>query len=131
MSRFTHLVQKSWDSSHSSGLAGRNGGHLTPAAFSGFHARATKYGPEEAKRGYALEAHTTSSLTRLIQDHGWTDYVDLVHGGHIDLLFSDQEVEVSQGDREAAVGAGWSLDGVLVLNKEEVEAVSVDHYVSG
>lgn len=123
MSRFINLDRK--------GLVivfcgpGRNGGHLTPAAFSDFHARVTKYGPEEAKRSYALEAHTSSSLVRLIQDHGWADDVDLVHGGHIDLLFTDQEVEEAQRDREAAADAGWPLDGVVDLTRDEVEAVSI------
>lgn len=109
--------------------AGRNGGHITPAAFFEFHARATKYGPEEAKRSYALEAHTASSLVRLIHDHGWTDDVDLVHGGHISLLFSDKQVEKAWRDREAAADAGWSLDDVVVLSKEEVEAVIVWRFV--
>ncbi|KAH0836901.1 FAD dependent oxidoreductase-domain-containing protein [Lanmaoa asiatica] len=110
------------------GATGRNGGHLTPAAFSNFHARAAEYGPEEAKRSYALEAHTASSLVRFIQDHGWTHDVDLVHGGHIDLLFSDQEVEEARRDRKAAEDAGWSLDGVVTLSKEEVEATFGAHY---
>ncbi|KAG8221193.1 FAD dependent oxidoreductase-domain-containing protein [Butyriboletus roseoflavus] len=106
----------------------RNGGHLTPAAFSEFHARTTKYGPEEAKRSYAMEDHTTSLLVRLIQEHGWTDGVDLVHGGHVELLFSDLEVEEARQDREAAKDAGWSLEGVVALSKEEVEATFGVHY---
>ncbi|KAF8141326.1 FAD dependent oxidoreductase [Boletus edulis] len=110
------------------GATGRNGGHLTPAAFSEFHDRASKYGPEEAKRSYALEAHTASSLVRIIQDHGWVNDVDLVHGGHIKLLCSDQQVESAQRDREAAVDAGWSLEGTLGLSKEEVEATFGAHY---
>ncbi|KAG6381864.1 FAD dependent oxidoreductase [Boletus reticuloceps] len=110
------------------GATGRNGGHLTPAAFSEFHDRASKYGPEEAKRSNTLEAHTASSLVRIIQDHGWVNDVDLVHGGHIKLLCSDQQVESAQRDREAAVDAGWSLDGVLALSKEEVEATFGAHY---
>lgn len=48
-----------------------------------------------------------------------------MNGGHVDLLFSDQEVEEARRDREAAADAGWSLDGVVMFNKEEVEAVSV------
>ena len=60
---------------------------------------------------------------RLIRDHGWTDDVDLVQGGRIDLLFTDQEVEEAQRDREAASRAGWPLDGVVTLAKDEVEAV--------
>ena len=107
---------------------GRNGGHLTPAAFSGFDARMTAYGPDEAKRSYALEAYTTSSFVNLIREHGWTNDVDLVDGGHIDLLFTDQHVKETQRDREAAVRAGWSLDGVVELSQEEVEVVSAAHH---
>ena len=103
---------------------GRNGGHLTPAAFSGFDARTTKYGIDEARRSYALEAHTASTLLRLIRTCGWTNDVDLVDGGHVDLLFTDQHVGQIKRDCEAAVRAGWSLDGVVDLSQEEVEAVS-------
>ena len=60
----------------------------------------------------------------LIQDNGWTDDVDLVHGGHIDLFFSDLEIKKAQRDREVAADAGWSLEGVVALSEEEVETVS-------
>jgi hypothetical protein len=76
-----------------------------------------------------LEAHTASSLVRLIQNHGWTDDLDLVHGGRISLLFADQDLEEACRDREAAADAGWSLDGVVALSKEEVEDVSIWRFV--
>ena len=107
---------------------GRNGGHLTPAAFSGFNARTTTYGPDEARRSYALEAYTTSSFVNLIREHGWTNDVDLVDGGHTDLLFTDRHIKETQRDCEAAVRAGWSLDGVIELSQEEVEVVSAVHH---
>ena len=65
---------------------------------------------------------------RLIQEHGWTDDVDLVNGGRVDLLLSDRELELVRRDREAATDAGWSLDDVLDLSTEEVEAVSVCNF---
>ncbi|KAG9308140.1 FAD dependent oxidoreductase [Chiua virens] len=106
----------------------RNGGHLTPASIHDFHGRAVKYGPEEAKKSCALEVHTASSLVDIIREQGWTNDVDLVHGDRIDLLFTDKEVEEARRDREAAVDAGWSLDGVAFLSKEEIEARFGAHY---
>ncbi|KIJ65352.1 hypothetical protein HYDPIDRAFT_174844 [Hydnomerulius pinastri MD-312] len=99
----------------------RNGGHLTPAAFSEFAARNDKFGPEEAKRSYALEAHTASSLVRIIEENRWTEDVDLVNGGHIDLLFTDDEVNEANRDLDAARKEGLSLEGVTWLEKEEVK----------
>ncbi|KIJ21232.1 hypothetical protein PAXINDRAFT_7005 [Paxillus involutus ATCC 200175] len=105
-----------------SGATGRNGGHLTPEAYLEFDSRVSKFGVDEAKRSYALEAYTTSSLVDIIENNGWTNDVDLVDGGHIYLLFTDEEIKESERDMEAAKSAGWSLDGVTWLDKEVVEA---------
>ncbi|KAF8839382.1 FAD dependent oxidoreductase [Paxillus ammoniavirescens] len=105
-----------------SGATGRNGGHLTPSAYSRFDSRVSRFGVDEAKRSYVLEAYTTSSLVDIIENNGWTKDVDLVDGGHITLLFTDEEIKEVERDIEAAKSAGWSLDGVTWLDKEVVQA---------
>ncbi|KAF9233717.1 FAD dependent oxidoreductase [Melanogaster broomeanus] len=104
------------------GATGRNGGHLTPAAYEGFDNRISKFGVEEATRSYALEAYTASSLVDIIERYQWTDDVDLVDGGHISLLFTSEEIEEAERDIDAAKRAGWSLEGVTWLDKGVVEA---------
>ncbi|KIK77944.1 hypothetical protein PAXRUDRAFT_834789 [Paxillus rubicundulus Ve08.2h10] len=105
-----------------SGATGRNGGHLTPEAYLEFDSRVSKFGVDEAKRSYALEAYTTSSLINIIENNGWSNDIDLVDGGHVYLLFTDEEIKETERDMEAAKSAGWSLEGVTWLDKEVVEA---------
>ncbi|EGN96963.1 hypothetical protein SERLA73DRAFT_185222 [Serpula lacrymans var. lacrymans S7.3] len=105
-----------------SGATGRNGGHLTPAAFFDFKRHVTEYGTDEAIRSLALEAHTASSLVSIINAHGLEEKVDLVEGGHIDLLITEKEVEDARDDYEAAEKAGVDLRNVQWMSKEEMQA---------
>ncbi|KAF9224266.1 FAD dependent oxidoreductase [Gyrodon lividus] len=104
------------------GATGRNGGHLTPAAYAKFDNRVSRFGAEEAKRSYALEAHTASSLVDIIENNGWTNDVDLVDGGHINLLFTHEEIKEAERDIDAAKRVGWSLEGLTWLDKGVVKA---------
>ena len=87
------------------------------------------YNPEEVKRCFALEKHTVSSLVSLIEHNGWTEYVDLVEGGHNVLLFSDDEERTAKEDWEMAVEAGMvTKDQITWSTKEETEKVCIVVY---
>ncbi|KAG1747870.1 FAD dependent oxidoreductase [Suillus paluster] len=104
-----------------SGATGRNGGHLTPAAFLGFAQRQALFGMVEATKSYELEQHTTSLLVKIIEENGWTSDIDLVEGGHINLLFTEKEEKEANKDYEMARQAQLNLDGIEWLPKEIVE----------
>ncbi|KAH7923698.1 FAD dependent oxidoreductase [Leucogyrophana mollusca] len=103
-----------------SGATGRNGGHLTPAAFLDFATRAREYGTAEAVRSYALEEHTAASLVSITEAHGLSSNVDLVEGGHISLLLTDLEVKEAREDYEAAEGH-LDLTRVEWVDKETMQ----------
>ncbi|KZT07172.1 FAD dependent oxidoreductase [Laetiporus sulphureus 93-53] len=105
-----------------SGATGRNGGHLTPAVFSGFKQLAASFGTDDALRAFALEHHTASSILQIIKDHTLESAVDLVEGGHVDLMFSPEEVADVQADYDAAKLAGIDLSNVEWMDKAEVES---------
>lgn len=104
---------------------GRNGGHLTPACFFKFSGREEKYGIDEAIRSSAVEAYTASSLVDIIERHGWSEEVDLVNGGNVSLLFTQDETETIERDFERAKSAGLNLEGVQWLTAEEVNRVRI------
>ncbi|OAX38307.1 FAD dependent oxidoreductase [Rhizopogon vinicolor AM-OR11-026] len=105
-----------------SGATGRNGGHLTPAAFLEFARRHALFDTVEAKKSYEFEQHTTSLLVKIIEENGWASDVDLVEGGHISLLFTEKEEEDAKKDYEMARQAQLDLDGVEWVPKETVQA---------
>lgn len=106
-------------------FAGRNGGHLTPAAFLHFAQRQALFDTVEAKKSYELEQHTTSLLLKIIEENGWTSDIDLVEGGHISLLFTKKEEEYAHKDYEMARQAGFDLDDIEWLPKEKVQKVVI------
>lgn len=103
-----------------SAFLGRNGGHLTPACFFKFAGREEKYGIDEAIRSSAVEAYTASSLVDIIEKHDWSKEVDLVDGGNVSLLFTQDETETIERDFERAKSAGLNLEGVQWLTAGEV-----------
>ncbi|KAH7914955.1 FAD dependent oxidoreductase [Hygrophoropsis aurantiaca] len=115
-----------------SGATGRNGGHLTPAAFLSFASRAAAYGTQDAARSYALEAHVTSDLVRIVQEQAWVDEVDLVDNGHIGVFMTPEEEADAKLDWDAAnatcngKGTGMEpyLRGVEWLSRERM----IDEY---
>ncbi|KAG1816222.1 FAD dependent oxidoreductase [Suillus variegatus] len=102
-------------------FAGRNGGHLTPAAFLEFAQRQALFDTVEAIKSYKLEQHTASLLVKIIEENGWASDVDLVEGGHINLLFTEKEAENAHKDFDTASQAQLNLDDVEWLSKEELE----------
>ncbi|EJC99722.1 DAO-domain-containing protein [Fomitiporia mediterranea MF3/22] len=103
-----------------SGATGRNGGHLTPATFLDFARLAKEMGVEEAKKQFALEDHSADSLVEIIKANRLEDIVDLVSGGHIQLCFTDEELEGVRVDYERAKESGLDVSTVTFLTKEEV-----------
>ncbi|KAL4065747.1 FAD dependent oxidoreductase [Scleroderma yunnanense] len=98
----------------------RNGGQLTPEYFFEFIEREERYGVDEAIRSSAVEAYTTSSLIDIIERHGWTEDVDLVNGGHICLLSTQDQMKVLETDFERAKSVGVDVAGVQWFTEEEV-----------
>ncbi|CCL99502.1 uncharacterized protein FIBRA_01520 [Fibroporia radiculosa] len=105
-----------------SGATGRNGGHLTPIAFRDFRPAATAHGTDEALRWLALERHTATEIVKIIQEHELEQTVDLVEGGHIDLMFTPEEVADMKADYEAAKEAGVDLNNVRWFDEAEMKA---------
>ncbi|KAG8848522.1 hypothetical protein FRC20_002532 [Serendipita sp. 405] len=105
-----------------SGATGRNGGHLTAAISHNYSSLAKLYSPEEVRRCFALEEHTTTAILSLIEKYGWADYVDLVEGGHCVLLFSEREAREAKEDWKKAIEAGVTTkDQVQWLTTEETK----------
>lgn len=105
-------------------VSGRNGGHLTPWVFRDFSPHATAFGNDEALRGIRLEQHTAAEIVRIIKEHKLESAVDLVEGGHIDLMFNAEEVADMRTDYEAAKAAGANVDTVRWMDEDEMIAVS-------
>ncbi|KAF9013800.1 FAD dependent oxidoreductase [Hymenopellis radicata] len=111
-----------------SGATGRNGGHLTTAVFEAFSAQAKLYGIEQAVRGYELENYTARAIVKIIEDHGLANTVDLVHGGHATLFFTEEEEHQSREDFRQAKEAGIDLTSVRWYTKEEMHKVHRTYY---
>ena len=80
-------------------------------------------GPTEAKKQYYLEQHTAKSIVSIADANNWTEEVDLVNGGHIQLLVTNEEVEEARADYEAAADSGLDVDAVTRVTEEEMYAV--------
>ncbi|KAH9893649.1 FAD dependent oxidoreductase [Cubamyces lactineus] len=104
-----------------SGATGRNGGHLTAAAFEDFTAHSALFGTDDAKRAIALEQRTVSQIVNLVKQSGNEGALDLVPGGRVNLLFTEPEVVQARIDLEAAKAAGIDVSHVDFLTKEQVE----------
>ncbi|KAF8645987.1 hypothetical protein AX16_007414 [Volvariella volvacea WC 439] len=104
-----------------SGATGRNGGHLTPFVFIGFHRRELLWGTREAVKGFALEKYVSDEVVKILKEEGLGEKVDLVEGGHITLLVTEEEESAIRKDYEAAKKAGdVDLDRVEWVSKEEM-----------
>lgn len=77
-------------------------------------------GLTEAKKQYALEQHTAEHITSIVDSGRWSDDVDLVNGGHVQMLVTDEEVDETRADYEAAADAGLKLASVSWISKEEM-----------
>lgn len=105
---------------------GRNGGHLVRNVFNSFISRQASHNTSEAIKTYLLEKYTADSLVNFISTRGLQDEVDLVEGGHITLLRTEQEEIDARNDYEAAKAAGLIAEGemgVRWLGNEELQKV--------
>ena len=80
-------------------------------------------GAKEALKQYALEKHTADDLTNFIKDNGLEEAVDFVTGGHIDLIFTEQEFEIAKDDFRLAKEAGADLSDAQWFPIEEMKKV--------
>ncbi|RDB30722.1 Gamma-glutamylputrescine oxidoreductase [Hypsizygus marmoreus] len=95
-----------------SGATGRNGGHLTPSVFLDFVNRELAYGPDEARKTYALENYTASELINIIEAESLQRAVDFVASSHLSLLVTERELNFAKADFAAAQAAGLDLDHI-------------------
>jgi hypothetical protein len=103
---------------------GRNGGHLTAAYCKPYSYYASLYDAEEVKRCYFLEQHTVEALVSIIRRNGWESAIDLVEGGHSELLFSESEIQRARTDFEGTLKAGVRTEeDVVWLEPEEAKQV--------
>lgn len=103
---------------------GRNGGHLSANVHEGFSDREKIYGTDDAIREVALQHHNVSELLKVIRDNEKDTDLDVVAGGHLELFFTEKELEDAKADFLAAQAAGVDVRYVEWLGKEEVQAVS-------
>ncbi|KAJ6472430.1 FAD dependent oxidoreductase-domain-containing protein [Mycena sanguinolenta] len=101
---------------------GRNGGNLTPASFTSFRKVEARFGRVAALRHYAVEHYSASEMVRIAREAGWADAADLVEGGHIDAVLTQEQVAHVTADFAAAVQAGKNVNDVSWLSREEMNA---------
>lgn len=58
-----------------SGATGRNGGHLTPSVFHGFHDLSARFGQDEAVKLIGLERKCASDLVEIVKQNRWEEAV--------------------------------------------------------
>ncbi|KAJ7148512.1 FAD dependent oxidoreductase-domain-containing protein [Mycena crocata] len=103
-----------------SGATGRNGGNLTPYEFSGFRKVETQFGREAALRHYAIEHYSATEMAHIARTGGWADSVDLVEGGHMDVMLTEAQIKEMQADFDTAIAAGKNVN-VTWLNRDEMQ----------
>ena len=86
-------------------------------------------GAKEALKQYALEKHTADDLTSFIKDNSLEEAVDFVTGGHIDLIFTEQELEIAKDDFRLAKEAGADLSDAQWFSIEEMKKVVCKYYI--
>lgn len=87
------------------------------------------YGVDHALRTLDLERHTASAMVDIVHRENMETKVDLVDGGHIELIFTNEEADYMKADYDAAKAAGVNLDGVEWLSKEFMQSVSQWSYI--
>ncbi|KAJ3862876.1 FAD dependent oxidoreductase [Lentinula novae-zelandiae] len=106
-----------------SGATGRNGGHLTPYSFFNYREYEEKYGTIEALKSLQIENRTAMAMVSIIQEHQLADVVDLVAGGHLMLISSEEEYASLKEEYLAASRAGLNVGDVEWLPEEDVDRI--------
>ncbi|KAJ7181107.1 FAD dependent oxidoreductase-domain-containing protein [Mycena filopes] len=104
-----------------SGATGRNGGNLTPYEFGGFRKVEARFGREDALRHYAIEHYSATEMARIARTAGWDEAVDLVEGGHMDVVLTEELLKEGRADFEAALAAGKTVNSTW-LDREEMNS---------
>jgi len=102
---------------------------LTPAVFLDFCKLEAGYGEQQALRSFALENYTASEIVKILDTEKLGNAVDLISGSHVTMFVTEKEVKEAKADFAAAKAAGFNLDDVEWLSKEEMETVSCCHLV--
>ncbi|KAJ7736535.1 FAD dependent oxidoreductase-domain-containing protein [Mycena maculata] len=102
-----------------SGATGRNGGNLTPYEFSGFRKAEALFGRAAALKYYAIEHYSATEMARIARAGGWADAVDLVEGGHMDVILTPERLHELEADFATALAAGKNVN-VTWLDREEM-----------
>lgn len=89
-----------------------------------FRQRVSDWGAEEAKRSILLERYTVDEILKLVCEHGLEDDVDLVVGGHVSVLFTEEELNAAKQDFKAAQEVGLNVAGIEWLEAAEMLLVS-------
>ncbi|KAF7370148.1 DAO domain-containing protein [Mycena sanguinolenta] len=104
-----------------SGATGRNGGNLTPYEFFSFNKIQSLFGHEAALRFYAVEDYSVAEMVRIAKESGWADEVDLVEGGHLNVMLTESDLSELQEDFASAIAAGRNVNASW-LSREEMNA---------
>ncbi|KAJ7694589.1 FAD dependent oxidoreductase [Mycena rosella] len=99
----------------------RNGGNLTPYEFLEFRKVEAQFGREAAMRYYAMEHYTSTEMARIARAGGWADAVDLVEGGHMDVMLTEARLAEVRADFDAAIAAGKRVN-VTWLSREDMQS---------
>ncbi|KAJ3994462.1 DAO-domain-containing protein [Lentinula boryana] len=105
-----------------SGATGRNGGHLTPYSFFNYREYERKYGTAEALKSLQLENRTAMAMVSITREYNLADVVDLVAGGHLTLISSEEEYKSLKAEYLAARRAGLNVGDVEWLSEEHVNS---------
>jgi hypothetical protein len=62
-------------------------------------------------------------MARIARQAGWADAVDLVEGGHMDIVLTESALADAKADYASAIAAGKNVN-VSWLNSAEMNAVS-------
>ncbi|KAJ7923511.1 hypothetical protein B0H13DRAFT_2316455 [Mycena leptocephala] len=89
--------------------------------FAGFSKVEALFGREVALRHYAIEHYSATEMARIARAAGWADTVDLVEGGHVDVMLTEKRIAEMTADFAVAVAAGKSVN-VTWLSREEMNA---------
>ncbi|KAJ7066123.1 FAD dependent oxidoreductase [Mycena amicta] len=104
-----------------SGATGRNGGNLTPYEFQSFRKVQSRFGTTDALRYYAIEHYSATEMVRIARDAGWADAVDVVEGGHMDVILTEARLAEVRSEVSAAEAAGKDVN-ITWLSREEMNS---------
>ncbi|KAF8175715.1 FAD dependent oxidoreductase-domain-containing protein [Mycena galopus ATCC 62051] len=85
--------------------SGATGGNLTP----------------DALRHYEIGYYSATEMARIAREAGWSGSVDLVEGGHMDVILTEDRLSEHKTDFDSTISAAKSVN-VSWLDREEMNA---------